>query len=77
VAKILKRLPRDVNSRAVAIARAAIGDDDQNIDTRTIGTISTAKTKARQGGVGRAKSLSSTRRTAIAKTAASARWQKK
>jgi hypothetical protein len=76
VAKIPKRLPRDVNARAVTIARLLISDDDENIDPRPIDTITTAKRRAQKGGSARAASLPRKRRKAIAKAAASARWHK-
>ena len=40
-------------------------------------TCSTVKNRARKGGSAKADSLSKTRRRAIAKAAAAARWQKK
>jgi hypothetical protein len=77
VARIPKRLPRDVNARAIAIARALINEDETNLDTRPLDTIGTMKARARKGGIARKKSISPLRRTAIAKAAAQARWQKK
>jgi hypothetical protein len=76
VARIPKRLPRDVNARAVAIARILTGDDDAAIDPRSIETITTAKRRARKGGTARTKALTPSRRSDIAKTAAATRWKK-
>ena len=77
VPKVLKRLPRDVNARAVAIAKAAIGMDDENIDQRPIEQINVAKGRAAKGGDGRAARLSDDKRRAIAQKAAKARWRSK
>ena len=54
VARIPKKLPRDVNARAVAIARIAIGEDDDRINTRSIAAISVSREKAAKGGTARA-----------------------
>jgi hypothetical protein len=77
VAKILKRLPRDVNARAIAVARAAIGEADENIDPRPIEAIAKSGEKASKGGQARAATLTSPRKRQIAKRAAAARWKPK
>jgi hypothetical protein len=76
VARIPKKLPRDSNARAVAIARMAIGEDEENIDTRPLDTITTARKRASSGGRARFSTLSPARRRQIAKKAAAARWRK-
>lgn len=76
VAKIPKRLPRDVNARAVAIARLAIEADSTELDGRPLDVISRAKDKSAKGGRSRAGSLNSFQKHSIAKKAAAARWKK-
>lgn len=76
MAKIPKKLPRDVNARAVAIARIAIGEDDDNIDSRPLDSISAARTRAAKGGTSRGGNLTAERRRQIAKKAAATRWKK-
>jgi hypothetical protein len=77
VAKIPKKLPRDVNSRAVAVARIAIGEDDENIDHRTLDSISAVRTRAAKGGTSRAQNLTTEQRRQIARKAAASRWRKR
>ena len=74
VARIPKKLPRDVNARAVAIARIAIGEDDENIDRRPTEAVARTRERASKGGRGRASTLTPTRRSQIARKAAAARW---
>lgn len=76
MASIPKRLPRDVNARAVAIARILI-EGGEDTDPRTLQTISTMKARASKGGHGRASSLNAERKREIARMAAKARWNRK
>ena len=76
MAIIPKRLPRDVNAHAIAVARLAIGDDGENIDPRPIEKITIARQRASKGGQQRSTTLTAMRKRQIAKKAAAARWSK-
>jgi hypothetical protein len=76
VAKIPKRLPRDVNQRAHAIARMITEEEDANTDPRPIESIEKMRSRAAKGGRARSSSLSDAERTAIARKAARTRWRK-
>ena len=71
-----ERRPTDVIGNAVHVMRIATGDIED-----TVTTPDPAKEYMRQGGLkggkARAAKLSATRRTAIAKRAARARWGKR
>ena len=64
--------PRDVVGAAVAVARIATGEQDEQVETRTAGQI-----LGRSGGRARALKLTAAQRTAIAKQGAAARWDGK
>ena len=64
--------PRDVVGAAVAVARIATGEQDEQFEVRTAGQI-----LGRSGGRARALKLTATQRTAIAKQGAAARWAAK
>ncbi len=61
--------PRDVVGTAVAVARIATGEQDEQFKTRTAGQI-----LGRSGGRACALKLTAAQRTAIAKQGAAARW---
>ena len=61
--------PRDVVGRAVAVARIATDEQDEQFETQTAG-----QTLGRLGGRVRALKLTAARLTAIAKQGAAARW---
>ncbi len=61
--------PRDVVGAAVAVARIATGEQDEQFEVRTAGQI-----LGRSGGQARAAKLTAAQRTAIAKQGAAARW---
>lgn len=63
--------PRDVVGRAVAVARIATGEQDEQFEVRSAGQI-----LGRSGGQARARRLTAAQRTAIAKQGAAARWAK-
>jgi hypothetical protein len=65
-----KKLPRDPNQRAKAILDIATGETRQVADTRNPAAVALGS----MGGKTRAKNLSPTKRKAIAKKAAKARW---
>ena len=77
VALMPKKLLHDVNARAVAIARIAIGEDDDNIDHRPTEAVARTRERASKGGQGRASTLTPARRSQIAQKAAAARWGKR
>jgi hypothetical protein len=72
-------MPRDVNELAYLIGRMATGDDAhengagpaKNPAAGALGRLG-----GRKGGLARAKALSAKKRSAIAKRAARARWNK-
>ena len=69
-----ERRPADVNANAVLIVKIATGEvDDTPPDD---GKNKAAQELGRKGGKKRAASMSSERRTEIAKKAASKRWDK-
>ncbi len=61
--------PGDVVGAAVAVARIATGEQNEQFEVRTAGQI-----LGRSGGRARAVKLTAAQRTAIAKQGASARW---
>lgn len=68
-----EKRPADVNARAVMIAKIATGElADVTTDE---GKNAAAVALGRMGGKARAKGLSSSKRKAIAKRAAQARWK--
>jgi hypothetical protein len=65
-----ERRPADVIGNAVKVARIATGEiEDERVGARSKG--------GKKGGKARSASLSPEQRSAIARTAASARWKKK
>lgn len=75
--------PRDVNQLAALIVKIATDDEAKakdnatETDTRNPAAVALSKLGASKGGKARAKSLSPTKRKAIAKKAAKSRWNKK
>ena len=61
--------PRDVVGAAVAVARIATGEQDEQFEVRTAGQI-----LGRSGGQARARKLTTIQRQAIARQGAAARW---
>lgn len=71
-----ERRPADVNARAVMIAKIATGEiEDVRPTPESEGKNPAAVALGRMGGKARAKGLSSSKRKAIAKRAAQARWK--
>lgn len=64
--------PRDINQLAKAVVDVATGEasDDESV------TVVRARKGGKAGGAARAKSLSSKKRSEIARIAAAARWKK-
>lgn len=67
------KLPRDPNQRAKSIVDIATGMAAPVKDTRSAAAVELGS----KGGKARAKNLSASKRKAIAKKAAKARWEKK
>ncbi len=61
--------PRDVVGAAVAVARIATGEQDEQFEVRTAGQI-----LGRAGGRARAAKLTAAQRSEIGKQGAAARW---
>jgi hypothetical protein len=73
-------MPRDTNQLAFAVVQKATGNAPEPIaqpDTRNPAAVALAKLGASKGGLARAKSLSAAKRSAIARKAVLARWDKK
>ena len=74
------KLPKDSNQRAVIIAQMATGEIPkipEETDLIKLAASAMGRKGGLKGGNARAKSLSSKRRSEIAKKAAAARWHKK
>ena len=74
------RLPRDANQRAFAVVQQATGQapvEPEKPDTRNQAAVALAKLGASKGGKARAAALSPARRSAIARKAVEARWNKR
>jgi len=74
------RRPRDTNQLAHQIVQEATGEapeEPEELDTRNPAAVALSKLGAAKGGQARAAKLSETRRRAIAKKAAAARWKKR
>jgi len=74
-----KKLPKDVNERAVMIAQMATGEVEkipEETDLIKLAASAMGRKGGLKGGKARAKSLSAKRRSEIAKKAAAARWNK-
>jgi hypothetical protein len=69
-----KKLPRDVNSRANAIGKIATGE---TVLPEESAKAASGRKGGVKGGNARAASLTESRRKAIAKKAAAARWKAK
>ena len=67
-----KKLPRDVNARAVAIGRIATGECEVPEESAKAAS---GRKGGQKGGNARAKKLSAQRRAEIARAAARKRWQ--
>ena len=73
------KLPKDVNQRAVTIAKIATGEiENPNIEKDEIKAAASAlgRLGGLKGGKARAEKLSAKKRSEIAKNAAKARWKK-
>jgi hypothetical protein len=71
--------PRDTNQLAWQIVQEATGQSEpapEEPDTRNPAAVALSKLGAAKGGKARAEALSATKRKAIAKKAAAARWRK-
>lgn len=69
-----EKRPADVIGNAIKVARIATGEEPEELTED--GKDKAAVSLGRRGGQARAASLSKKQRTAIAKKAASSRWQK-
>ncbi len=72
--------PTDLNQRAKSIVDIATGEVTENITPKDVlkeAAAALGRKGGLKGGKARAKSLSSKRRSEIAKKAAAARWHKK
>ncbi len=71
--------PKDTNQRAKSIVDIATGEAEEIIpvSTKNPAAVALGKLGGLKGGKARAKSLTSKRRSEIAKKAAAARWKKK
>jgi|ERR1700685_676011 len=74
MAKKPKRLPRDANARAFAIGEIATGSVEVPNESAKA---SAGRKGGQKGGDARAAKLTKSKRSAIAKKAASARWTKR
>lgn len=70
-----EKRPADVVGAAIKVGRIAVGDEAH--DEAEDGKDPAAKALGAKGGAARAKSLSATKRSEIAKKAARTRWKKK
>ena len=73
-----KKRPHDTNQLAYQIVQEATGQapPEPPEDTRNKAAVALSKLGASKGGQARAKKLSASKRTAIAKKAAKARWKR-
>jgi hypothetical protein len=69
-----EKRPADAIGNAVRVARIAVGDEEEDLDTS--GKDPNARALGAKGGAARAKALSSKNRSEIAKKAAAKRWKK-
>jgi hypothetical protein len=69
-----EKRPADVIGNAIKVARLAVGDEEETVIDD--GKDPAAKALGAKGGNARAKSLSASKRSAIAKKAAQTRWKK-
>ena len=72
-----KKRPRDTNQLAHRIVQEATGEvpaESEPPDTRNPAAVALSKLGAAKGGTARAESLTASKRRAIAKKAAKARW---
>lgn len=72
--------PRDTNQLAWQIVQEATGQSEpvpEEPDTRNPAAVALSKLGAAKGGKARAEALSATKRKAIAKKAAAARWNRR
>jgi hypothetical protein len=69
-----EKRPADAIGNAVRVARIAVGDEEEDLDTS--GKDPNARALGAKGGAARAKALSSKKRSEIAKKAAAKRWKK-
>ena len=67
-----EKRPADVISNAVKVMKIAVGEESDDVRASPAMT-----DRAKKGGRARTENLDKDRRTAIAKEAAAARWQKK
>lgn len=74
MAKATKKLPADTNKRAKAIVDIATREKDPLSDEIKAAAAALGRKGGLKGGPARAKKLSPTKRTEIAKKAAAARW---
>jgi hypothetical protein len=78
--RMAKKRPRDTNQLAWQIVQEATGQAPrpaEALDTRNPAAVALSKLGASKGGQARAAALSPARRTAIARKAVQARWNKK
>ncbi len=68
-----RKVPADVNSNAVRVARIATGDAEP-VRRKNPAAVALGKLGASKGGKARAAALSAKERSAIAKKAAAKRW---
>jgi hypothetical protein len=77
----LKKLPRDVNSRAFAIGELATSETAPEPGTtgegKNLAAVALGRLGGLKGGKARAEKLSKSQRSASAKKAAAARWKKR
>ncbi len=70
-----RKRPADVISNAVMVMKIATGEVEQPPDTRNPAAVALNRLGASKGGKARARNLSKTKRLAIARKAAAARWK--
>lgn len=68
--------PTDVNQRAKLIVDIAIGEAEEEKDTRNPNAVALGKLGGLKGGKARAQKLTAEQRSEIAKKAAKKRWEK-
>jgi hypothetical protein len=70
-----QKRPADVIGNAVRVMRIATGEESESPDRRNQAAVALSKLGASKGGQARAKSMSKAKRVAIAKKAATSRFQ--
>lgn len=69
-----KKRPRDVNVLAASIVEEATGEDEEPL--KNPAAVELGRLGGRKGGPARARKLSKTRRSEIARRAAEVRWRR-